>query len=160
MPVTNPFGSRFEHAFAHYALALYAHPPLARLCLSLQDEQGMDVNLLLWAAWLDQQAIPVDTALWRAGAAAVHYWRGYIIQPLRWLRRRLKPIKACYPCAQKLELRAEAVAMQRLFNIASQWSVAAVHNSGPSYTQMYFRQMQCELRWTEWQFALKDLSER
>lgn len=158
MPDSNQFTNHFEHAFAQYALSLYAQPRLARLCLSLQDEQDMDVNLLLWAAWLDEQAVPFDPALWRAGEAAVRYWRAWIIKPLRWLRRNLRPVKGCYQYLKKRELRAEAVAMQRLFNIARQWPMTETKNDG-GYTLAYFRQLQCESRWLQWQSTLKGIEQ-
>ncbi len=75
----------------YFAVALYGRPGMADLCLELQDRHGMDVPLLLWAAWVgaarDHALTPGELA---AADAAVAPWRRDVVAPLRAVRRRLK----------------------------------------------------------------------
>jgi uncharacterized protein (TIGR02444 family) len=73
-----------------FAVALYARPAIAALCLRAQDEHGADVCLLLTALWLEQHRRPfeqdVADALWRIAAD----WQQQVCLPLRQLRRAWK----------------------------------------------------------------------
>ena len=66
-----------------FAVRLYAEPGVSDACLALQDRFGVDVPLLLWAAWLGDGA---DAAALRAGDRAVGPWRARAVRPLRALR--------------------------------------------------------------------------
>ncbi len=110
----------FDNDFARFALALYANSQLANVCLLLQDKHGIDVNLLLWATWLDHNRIETDATLWRAGEVAVGFWQMNIVKPLRWVRRRSKSVKWCYRQVKDWELWAESVAMERLYEVVRQ----------------------------------------
>ena len=70
-----------------FALRLYAEPGVGDACLTLQDSFGVDVPLLLWAAWLGDGA---DETILRAGDRAVGPWRARAVRPLRALRRHLR----------------------------------------------------------------------
>ncbi len=70
-----------------FALRLYSEPGVGEACLALQDKFGVDVPLLLWAAWLGEGA---DPATLRAGDRAVGPWRARAVRPLRALRRHLR----------------------------------------------------------------------
>jgi uncharacterized protein (TIGR02444 family) len=115
------FKMDFNHRFGQFALALYQQPDVTQSCLSLQDQQRMDVNLLLWARWLDREAVPFDQQLWKTGEARVRCWRLGVIQPLRLLRRSVKRILQggrIYVLVKHVELWAESIAMRRLSLIA------------------------------------------
>ncbi|MBP7336607.1 TIGR02444 family protein [Niveispirillum sp.] len=73
-----------------FSLALYAAPGVAEACLTAQDRQGADVNLLLWAAWLAVQGHDLRPDELAAARAATAPWRDEIVRPLRAVRRRLK----------------------------------------------------------------------
>jgi uncharacterized protein (TIGR02444 family) len=73
-----------------FSLSLYGQDGVSQACLSLQNESGVDVPVLLYAAWLGQFSIglsPSDTA---KIARSVAPWRQEVILPLRNLRTRLK----------------------------------------------------------------------
>lgn len=70
-----------------FAVRLYAEPGVSEACLTLQDGFGVDIPLLLWAAWLGDGA---DMAALRAGDRAVGPWRARAVRPLRALRRHLR----------------------------------------------------------------------
>ena len=79
---TNAAGALWD-----FAVRLYAEPGVSDACLALQDRFGVDVPLLLWAAWLGDGA---DAAALRAGDRAVGPWRARAVRPLRALRRHLR----------------------------------------------------------------------
>ncbi|MDV6318578.1 TIGR02444 family protein [Chromohalobacter sp. HP20-39] len=73
-----------------YALALYQRPGVADACLQLQDTAGADVCELLWRCWLDHHAlVPTDEA--HNALGGIRAWQAEVTQPIRHLRRMLKP---------------------------------------------------------------------
>ena len=103
--------------FWRWSLAFYGRPRIAETCLTLQDQHGADVNivlLLLYAAAQGMQAIDVDDAA--RLEAAVSPWRVEAILPLRKLRRALKGAdeKAVRHHVAAAELEAERSAQRRL----------------------------------------------
>ena len=71
-------------------MVTYARPGVEAACLTLQDEHGQCVPLLLWRLWTLAQARPVDDALLADAAGAARAWDEAAAAPLRSLRRRLK----------------------------------------------------------------------
>ena len=106
-----------------FAVRLYAEPGVSEACLVLQDRFGVDVPLLLWAAWLGDGA---DAAALRAGDRAVGPWRARAVRPLRALRRHLRHTVAGLDkdaqegwrsSAKRLEIDAERMALGILAGI-------------------------------------------
>ena len=106
-----------------FALAFYAQPEIERVCLALQDEQGVDVVLLIGLLWLaarDGRAVG-DSDIARLDAA-IAGWRDTVVRPLRDLRRSLKARLADLPASaaetrnniKAAELSAERVAVDLL----------------------------------------------
>ena len=97
-------------SLSDYAGKLYAQPGMQSLLLSLQDDDGDDVLLLLMACWLGQQCVAADVAQWRQLHAQQAGWREQVIEPLRAVRRRLANDAAAievYEQAKRAELAAE-----------------------------------------------------
>ena len=70
-----------------YAVSLYARPGVEPVCLSLQDDHGQCVPLLLWRLWaLDR---PVDGAVLSSAIKAALLWDTVVVIPLRTIRRNL-----------------------------------------------------------------------
>ena len=107
-----------SNPFWDYSLATYRLDGVATSCLALQDTCGLDVNLLLYAAWLatmDQRLSGEHAA---GVEAAIVDWREQVVKPLRALRRQLQD----YPRAagvmeemKGLELRAEQQQQDTMF---------------------------------------------
>ena len=105
--------------FWAYSLQVYAQPGVEPACLRLQDEAGLDPNLLLLALYAGGigRAIGVDD--WQRLDALVAPLREQLIQPLRHARRWLKhqppvPLQPAQggvcemrPALAELELQAE-----------------------------------------------------
>lgn len=88
--------------FWNWAVKAYGGEGVAEACLSLQDDDGQNVPLLLWAAW---HGAPLDQALALKAADVARIWSGEVIVPLRILRRRLKTALTEGDEAQRLPLR-------------------------------------------------------
>jgi len=110
-------------ALWNFAVRLYAEPGIAEACLVLQDRDGVDAPLLLWAAWLGGGA---DAATLRAGDRAVGPWRARAVRPLRGLRRHLREAvsglddetrQGWRASVKRLELEAERAALGILAGI-------------------------------------------
>lgn len=103
--------------FWTFSLAVYARPGVPPACLALQDRRGIDVNLLLFAAWAGIGCGVALTAERLAALdAAVAGWRRDMVQPLRAIRRRAKgEDEALYRRMKAAELEAERVQQDRLF---------------------------------------------
>lgn len=69
-----------------WAVAAYGRPGVEAICLSLQDDDGQSVCLLLWAAWRG----PVAADDVEAAVETARAWHRTTIDPLRAVRRTLK----------------------------------------------------------------------
>lgn len=88
--------------FWSFSLDFYARPGVAEACLELQDRHGLDVNLVLYCCW---RGDILTQAQIEAAIDLTAPWRAEIVQPLRVLRRRLKPGFPPFPEAGTLALR-------------------------------------------------------
>jgi len=94
-----------------YANALYAEPGVAEACLALQDRRNADVNVLLYCCWhaTTGRGRLVDEDL-HALLHAVRDWRSEVVEPLRAVRRHMKPDPR--PDAQALRERLKAAELE------------------------------------------------
>ncbi|WP_117193326.1 TIGR02444 family protein [Rhizobium terrae] len=79
-----------EDGLWNFALKLYGAPGVADACLVLQDENGVDVPVLLFSAWLAKNSVSLSTAEIARLDDLVKDWRNEVVRPLRAVRRRLK----------------------------------------------------------------------
>ena len=91
-----------------WAVAAYARPGVDEACLSLQDDDGQSVPLLLWAAWRG----PVDPDDVEAAVDAARSWHGAAIEPLRAVRRLLKKPISDMEDGPRLTLRDQVKAVE------------------------------------------------
>lgn len=101
-----------------FSLATYRIPALAATCLDLQDRFGMDVNLLLYAAWLAHLNRRLDEHHLRDLDAQLGDWREQVVRPLRALRRQLggyERAAAVHEELKTLELRAEQEQQEMIY---------------------------------------------
>lgn len=59
-------------------------------CLDLQDAQGQNIGLLLWAAWTARTGRSLDAETIEAACDTARVWQDTILVPLRSVRRALK----------------------------------------------------------------------
>jgi uncharacterized protein (TIGR02444 family) len=100
--------------FWRFSLRFYRQPQVADACIVLQEEAGVDVNLLLfllWHATLGQELSEAEVA---ALEARVGPWRQMTVVPLRAVRRALKSAPALIEgtTAEAFRTRIKAVELE------------------------------------------------
>jgi uncharacterized protein (TIGR02444 family) len=121
--MTGASQSSHDSDFWRFSLRFYALPDVAPACLALQDEAGVDVNLLLFLLFLADagRAVTKDDVVRLDRAIAP--WREQVVEPLRALRRALKigigdvppaSSEALRNMVKKIELESERLEQGRL----------------------------------------------
>ena len=85
---TAPFD---ESPFWRFSLRFYARAKVSAACVALQDEAGIDVNLLLFLLFLAEHHRSVSAGEIARLDTSVAAWREEVVKRLRDLRRALKP---------------------------------------------------------------------
>jgi uncharacterized protein (TIGR02444 family) len=96
-----------------FALAIYARPGVAEACLTLQNEAGVDVMLLLtttFAAVKHRVLLTADEI--RALDEACRPWREQIVRPLRTIRSGLKAGPQPAPSKATEQFRSQVKALE------------------------------------------------
>jgi uncharacterized protein (TIGR02444 family) len=111
-------------SFKRFALALYGSEGVADACLHLQNRHELDVNLVLFAAFVGAERRQRLTASsLEAARARVDAWHREVVRPLRAVRQRLKTGPAPAPNEitarlrrrlQQVEIDAEVVELDQL----------------------------------------------
>ncbi len=117
-----------DNSFWRFSLAVYAEPNVAAECLALQTSLNINVNALLFCAWLgsERQTRLTDENL-AAIDACVRRWHSTVVEPLRAVRQAMKPMPEMAETAvqllradiAKLELRAEQIEQALLFDLTA-----------------------------------------
>ncbi|MBV9829422.1 MAG: TIGR02444 family protein [Alphaproteobacteria bacterium] len=111
--------------FWRFSLALYSRPGVAPALLRLQDRDGLDVNLILFALWFGlARGGQLTRAAIEVTEAATAGLRTQLVAPLRNLRRGIKEhadddIRQLRAGVGKLELTAERRLQRRLALLAA-----------------------------------------
>jgi uncharacterized protein (TIGR02444 family) len=100
--------------FWRFSLQFYRLPKVADACIALQEEAGVDVNLLLFLLWHARQRRRLSTADVAALEAKIGPWRDLTVIPLRSVRRALKspPALVAAPAADSFRNRIKAVELE------------------------------------------------
>jgi uncharacterized protein (TIGR02444 family) len=100
--------------FWRFSLRFYRRSEVADACITLQDEAGVDVNLLLfllWNATCGRELSPTEVA---ALDERVGGWRNLTVIPLRRMRRALKspPVLVEAPTVELFRTRIKAAELE------------------------------------------------
>ena len=115
-----------DNAFWQFSIRVYASPGVADECLAVQERYGIDVNALLFCAWIARarktELRPPDI---EALDAVVASWHERVVRPLRSVRRIMKElpdgeIAALRTRVKGVELDAEQIEQAMLFAHAEQ----------------------------------------
>ncbi len=118
-----------DNPFWQFALRCYSRPGNAAFCLKLQDEYRVNVNVLLFSAWLAQSDRSLPRRDWNALTQQLQPWQQRTEQ-IRVLRRALKPFNHraegnnLYKAVKRLELISEQYQQYLM------WRAAAYSKTG------------------------------
>ncbi len=124
-----PLGPAHDINFWHWSEDVYAQKGVSALLLQMQDDFGLNVNLLLWSIWTAQHYGEAPKPVIKEAGATIDAWNTDVCQNLRRARRALKtpPKAADNDLAQalrkkvkKAELDAEEIEQKILQTIAKQ----------------------------------------
>lgn len=118
-----------NEVFWDWSVAVYGQPGVAAACLALQDEDGLDVNVLLLCLWSGLAGRGrMGRRVMGAALDAVRPWQRGVITPLRAIRRQLKATLTAVDeerqsrlreRIQAVELDAERVAQEVLADVVA-----------------------------------------
>lgn len=154
-----------DNPFWQFSLALYRSEQVQALCLELQDNHGADVNLLLWATWLEtrEQALSYEALL--QAVELRRDWEREVVHPLRAIRRKLKQghtwkqadVEPTRQAIKAVELQAEQLEQYWLYEHAESVDKGAADNVA-LYTQYLRLPGTCD--WlTRWRRAVSAAGE-
>lgn len=120
-------GLDLDNAFWRFSLAVYGAPGVAEECLALQRELNIDVNVLLFCAWLGAErrvALKSPDIAHIIGQA--RGWHETVVRPLRTVRQEIKQrpeaadeaVRDLRKQVAAAELRAERIEQALLFRHA------------------------------------------
>jgi uncharacterized protein (TIGR02444 family) len=114
---------QYDNEFWHFSLAVYKPADVAAECLALQEAIGLDVNLLLFCAWLGTRAIVLSRSDIEAASRIVAPWHKSVVRPLRGVRRHIKTqygdeFENLRSLVKENELQAEQIEQAMLFAYA------------------------------------------
>jgi uncharacterized protein (TIGR02444 family) len=113
--------------FWRFSLQFYRLPKVADACIALQEEAGVDVNLLLFLLWHARQRRRLSAADLAALESKIAPWRDLTVIPLRSVRRALKSPPALVEAAtaeafrnriKAVELEAERLQQEAMYALA------------------------------------------
>lgn len=102
-----PMLANDDFAFWRFSLKIYSGAGIPEACLRLQDEQGIDVNVMLYLLFLARCGRQIAAADIDRIEAMVGDWRESVVRPLREVRRRLKTPTAAFDPGLTSTLRSE-----------------------------------------------------
>jgi uncharacterized protein (TIGR02444 family) len=117
--------------FWRFSLHFYRQPGVSDACIALQDDCGVDVNLLLFLLWLadDGQLLSVGDV--RRLDDTVRDWRDLTIIPIRNARRKLKGVETLVESGKQEVFRNKVKALELEAERLQQEALYALTQSGP-----------------------------
>jgi uncharacterized protein (TIGR02444 family) len=113
--------------FWRFSLRFYREPGVAEACIALQEDAGVDVNLLLFLLWHAAHRHALSAAEVGSLEARIAPWRAMTVVPLRQVRRALKSPPALVEAAnaelfrtkiKSVELEAERLQQEAMYELA------------------------------------------
>ena len=121
-------GSSQGSPFWRFSLRLYRAPGVGDACIALQEEAGVDVNLLLFLLWQAKERRALTAADVKALDQTIGGWRDTAVIPLRNVRRALKSspglvdpntAEAFRTRIKAVELEAERLQQEAMYALAA-----------------------------------------
>jgi uncharacterized protein (TIGR02444 family) len=121
--IPQPEGSPFWR----FSLGFYRQPGVGEACIRLQDEAGVDVNILLYLLWHAALERRLSGAEVEAIEQRIAPWRDQVVKPLRAIRRAIKIPPSVIESAtaegyrskiKNVELEAERLQQEAMYDLA------------------------------------------
>lgn len=136
--------NQYQNDFWRFSLAVYGQRPVAGECLALQDKFGLNINLLLFCAWLGSRGIVLSRDDLEGASRSIASWHDHVVRPLRGVRRHMKSrhedVSEMRAQVRQVEIEAEQVEQAMLFayaqSIASRVERDAVAHNVSEYLAM------------------------
>jgi uncharacterized protein (TIGR02444 family) len=104
--------TKAETPFWRFSLNFYRQPGVSDACIALQDDCGVDVNLLLFLFWLASDGQMVAPSEVKRLDDKVRDWRNLTIIPIRDTRRKLKGAATLVEAGKQEALRNKVKAVE------------------------------------------------
>jgi uncharacterized protein (TIGR02444 family) len=117
--------------FWRFSLHFYRGAGVSDACIALQDEQGVDVNLLLFLFWLADDGRQLSADEVKKLDDAVRDWRNLTIVPIRDTRRKLKGARTVVDAATQEVFRNKVKAIELDAERLQQAALFAFTGGGP-----------------------------
>ncbi len=117
---------QYDNEFWRFSLAVYLQAGVAEECLELQRTAGIDVNLLLFSAWIGTRAIALSGEDIKAASKCVVDWQEFVVRPLRRARQDMKALAQAESDSfrtrvKAIELEAEQIEQAILFSCSKRF---------------------------------------
>ena len=141
--------------FWRFSVKFYAEPGVAPACIELQDQAGVDVNLLFFLLWNAAQGRELNNSEVAELDRDFGAWRDLAVVPLRELRRGLKspPQVIATDIAEgfrtrikAVELEAERLQQEALYSLAQSGRIGRDASSKTEAAQRSVAAYQAHLR--------------
>jgi uncharacterized protein (TIGR02444 family) len=124
-----------ETPFWRFSLKFYRQPAVSEACITLQDEYGVDVNLLLFLLWLASDDRRLSAEEVKMLDDNVRDWRNLTIVPIRDARRKLKGAATLVEPGTQEVFRNKVKAVELEAERLQQEALYAFAKSGPLGTE-------------------------
>jgi uncharacterized protein (TIGR02444 family) len=117
--------------FWRFSLYFYRQAGVSEACIALQDDCGVDVNLLLFLFWLADDGRLLSAEEVKTLDDQVRDWRNLTIIPIRDARRRLKGARTLVEPGKQEAFRTKVKAVELDAERLQQQALYAFTQSGP-----------------------------
>ena len=117
--------------FWRFSLQFYRQSGVSDACIALQDEYGVDVNLLLFLLWLASEGRQLSADEVHKLDDRVRDWRNLTVVPMRDARRKLKSARTLVEPPQQEAFRTRIKAIELEAERLQQQALYALAQSGP-----------------------------
>lgn len=109
-----------DNPFWDFTLSVYPRPGVADLLIEWQDTHDADVNMMLFMVWTARQGLQLDAETVSRLITECDSWRHQCVEPLRAVRRYLKPISRAAQMRETVKaLEVDAEQMQQEMMLAA-----------------------------------------